>query len=77
MRTKPKYSHESVQRALVVNEARGVIRTWSPPEPGRSKYRVNLYEIGHWEGTLGETHALVAGIRAQQVFEERLHQGGL
>jgi hypothetical protein len=74
MRTKPKYSHESVQRALVNHEARGVIRTWSPPEQGQRTYRVNLYDYGHWEGTLGETHALVVGIRVQQVFEERLHE---
>jgi hypothetical protein len=74
MRTKPKYSHESVQRALVNHEARGVIRTWSPPGEGQRNYRAYLYDYGYWHGTLGETHALVVGIRAQQVFEERLHE---
>lgn len=71
MTAKKKYSHESVQRALVVHETRGVVRTWSPPESGRPKYRVNLYEVGHWEGTLKETYALLAGIRAEQVWSSR------
>lgn len=61
------YTHESVQRALVLRETDGTVRTWSPPEPGRPKYRVHLFDYGHWEGTLGETAALVVGLRVAQV----------
>lgn len=61
---KKKYTHDSVQRALIIHEVEGRVRTWSPPEPGEMKYRIDVFDYGTWEGSLGETAALVVGMRA-------------
>lgn len=67
--TRRTYTHESVQRALAVHERRGVVETWSPPEPGgRRTYRVRVFGNEALELTLRETFALVVGIAADDRY---------
>lgn len=74
MGEKKPYTHDSVQSALINHEVDGRVIVWTPPMPGESKYRLNLFDYGHWEGGLGETYALIVGLRVAQKHADRVSE---
>jgi hypothetical protein len=63
------FTNETVERALALRTDEGLVRRWS--FDGK-RYKIDVFDFGHFEGTLRETWALVVGMRAAQVH---LHQG--
>lgn len=62
MRTANNYTTESLGRALAVHTARGIVKEWSPPEAGRTRWHVHLTgNLSYFEWTSPMVYAFVVG----------------
>ncbi len=64
------WNAESINRALLHHESRGIIRSWSPPEyNGRSTWLIREYDGQTHEFNGPQTYAFVVGLAVAERSE--------